>query len=181
MDKTTCRRFTFGLLFLIILTLLLAGCSGRVPGLPGGNDSPVFHPPTLPPVTVTLPATPAATQTPHPTPTPPCKNDLKFQEDLTIPDGTEVTPGQQLDKRWQVLNSGTCNWDEKYRVKLLAGPEMGAAKEQALYPARSGTQAVLRMLFTAPSEPGTYRSAWQAYTAEGEPFGEVFFVEVVVK
>jgi hypothetical protein len=102
-------------------------------------------------------------------------------EDLTVPDGSLVTPGSTLDKRWRVENSGTCNWDEKYRLKLVSGLEMGAQTEQALYPARSGTQAVLRIIFTAPEEPGPYRSAWQAYDPHGEPFGDPIFIEVIVQ
>jgi hypothetical protein len=36
------------------------------------------------------------------------------------------------------------------------------------------------MVFTAPSEAGTYRSAWQAHDPSGEPFGDLFFIEFVV-
>jgi hypothetical protein len=53
--------------------------------------------------------------------------------------------------------------------------------EQALYPARSGTQVELRIVFTAPNEPGIYRSAWQAHDPEGQPFGDQFFIEIVVE
>jgi hypothetical protein len=127
-------------------------------------------------VTATLPVS----EPPRFTPTPVCTPNLTFLSDLTIPDGTQVAPGATLDKRWQVENSGSCNWDANYRVKLIAGEQMGAPAEQALYPARSGTQATLRILFTAPTQPGTYRSAWQAFDPNGQPFGDVFFIEVVV-
>lgn len=115
-----------------------------------------------------------------PTPTPPCTPALTFLADLTIPDGALVAPGEQLDKRWRVKNSGSCNWDETYRVKLLNGPDLGAPPEQALYPARSGAEAVIRMIFTAPAEPGIYHSNWQAVDPLGNAFGEVFFIEVGV-
>jgi hypothetical protein len=117
----------------------------------------------------------------RPTPTPLCTDNLRFLADLTIPDGTVVAPGDALDKRWQVENSGTCNWDERYRLKLIAGPELGVPAEQALFPARSGTQMVINILFTAPSDPGTYRSAWQAYNPQGAAFGDPFFIEVLVQ
>ncbi|MBE0696250.1 MAG: hypothetical protein IH586_04945, partial [Anaerolineaceae bacterium] len=90
-------------------------------------------------------------------------------------------PDSTLDKRWEVENSGNCNWDEKYRVRLIAGPELSAQKEQALYPARSGTRAVIRFIFKAPLEPGSYRSAWQAYDPNGEPFGDPFFIDIIVQ
>lgn len=113
-------------------------------------------------------------------PKPACISNLTYQADLTIPDGTVVIPGQQVDKRWQVLNSGTCNWNERYRLKQVAGPDMGAPAEQALYPARSGSQALIRMLLTAPQDSGTYRSAWQAYDPDGNTFGDTIFIDIVV-
>jgi len=127
------------------------------------------HPSTLPNA--------ADLQSSHPRP---CTFALTFIEDITIPDGTFVTPGEKLDKRWRVENSGSCNWDDTTRVKLLNGPALDAPLEQALYPARSGAQAIIRMTFTAPLEPGVYRSAWQAVDPTGNPFGEIFFVEIGV-
>jgi len=80
-----------------------------------------------------------------------------------------------------VQNSGNCNWDERYRLRLIAGPAMQASEEQALFPARSGTRAIIQVVFQAPAEPGTYRSAWQAYNPDGQPFGDVIFIDIVVK
>lgn len=145
-------------------------------------------PPTL---VITLTATQfrLASPTPQPSPTPPprpptstpvCQDGLRFLADITIPDGTIVAPGETLDKQWQVENSGSCNWNERYRLRRISGPALGAPDEQPLYPARSGTQAIIRILLVAPSEPGTYRSAWQAYNPQGEPFGDPIFVEILV-
>ena len=57
---------------------------------------------------------------------------------------------------------------------------MGVPVQQMLYPALSGTDVVIRMVFIAPNEPGNYRSAWQAYDEQGGPFGDPFFIDVVV-
>lgn len=92
-----------------------------------------------------------------------------------------MSPGSSIDKRWLVENRGSCNWDERYRLKRISGPPMAAADEQSLFPARSGTQAVIRVLLTAPSEPGAYHSAWQAYDPQGNPFGDPIFIEIVVE
>jgi hypothetical protein len=104
-----------------------------------------------------------------------------FQEDLTVPDGAVVRPNEIIDKRWQVENTGSCNWDEQYSLTLLAGPQLGAQIEQALFPARSGTQAVVRILFTAPQEPGNYRSAWQAQDSQGNLFGDPIYIDIMVQ
>jgi len=58
---------------------------------------------------------------------------------------------------------------------------MGAAAEQAIYPARAGNQATIQITFNAPSEPGTYSTAWQAINPEGELFGDPVFMEIVVQ
>jgi hypothetical protein len=57
---------------------------------------------------------------------------------------------------------------------------MGAAEEQALYPARAGTQPTLRVTFTAPAESGSYESAWQAVDPKGNFFGDLIFIKIVV-
>jgi hypothetical protein len=57
---------------------------------------------------------------------------------------------------------------------------MNAVQEQALYPARAGTNAVIQILFQAPAESGTYRSAWQAYNPDGQPFGDPIFIDIAV-
>jgi hypothetical protein len=159
---------------------LLAACSP--------TETEIYRPPTLvaPVSSPTIPA-PTATstqppvETPIATPAPPCTNNLTFLEDLTILDGTLVNPGEVLDKRWQVQNSGTCNWDVSYRLALLSGADLGALPEQSLYPARNGNQAMIRIVFTAPIDPGAYQSAWQAYDPQGNPFGDPIYIQVVVQ
>lgn len=110
-----------------------------------------------------------------------CTHILGFLEDISIPDGTVFQPGEPMDKRWRVVNNGTCNWDERYRLKLVSGSALGVESEQALYPARSGTKATIQLIFTAPVESGTYRSAWQAYDPDGVAFGDQFFIEIIVE
>ncbi len=161
-------------LIVLWLTLQLLGWTGCTPEVtvPG-----IYLPPTAP-SDRSAPETASGIVSP---PAPACTNDLRFIEDLTIPDESPVRPGEQLDKQWLIQNSGTCNWDNRYRLRLISGVEMGAPVEQALYPARSGARAVIRILFTAPQEPGVYQSAWQAYTPEGLPFGEAIYIKIVVE
>jgi hypothetical protein len=116
----------------------------------------------------------------QPTPTPQCADNLSFIADVTIPDGTEVIAGSQVDKRWQVSNSGSCNWNQWYTIRFIAGDGLGAQPEYVLYPARSGALATLRILFTAPEEAGRYRSAWQAYSPADAPFGDPIYMEIEV-
>lgn len=136
--------------------------------------APTYVPTPIPPGVTVDPATIRAT------PTPLCEDSLTFLSDLTIPDGSQVSAGATMDKRWEVQNSGSCNWTEGYTLRLIAGVDLGANPQQALYPARSGTRAVIRMTFQAPIEPDSYRSAWQAYDPAGKPFGDPIFIDFVV-
>ncbi len=165
-----------------LLAVLMNGCAPAFQSETAPQQAPFFRPPT-PAGAGTLQAgqPTQAGALAFPTPTLQCNDNLTFLSDLTIPDGTIISPGSTLDKRWEVENSGDCNWGANYRVRLTAGPEMGAQKEQALFPARAGTRAVIRIQFIAPAEPGTYRSAWQAFNEQGEPFGDPFFIEITVE
>ncbi len=162
------------------LLLIIASC-GLHPqvAVPGSNEVPPFRPAT--PVPANTPTSPPAAVIPRPTPEIACVDKLTFISDLTIPDKTVVSPQASLDKRWEVENSGTCNWDERYQLRLVAGPDLGAAPVQALLPARSGSRATIRMLMTAPAKPGTYQSAWRAYNPKNEAFGDTFYIEIIVK
>jgi hypothetical protein len=110
-----------------------------------------------------------------------CSNDLRFLEDLTIPDNTTTTFGAALDKQWRVENSGTCHWNSDYRLRNIAGATLGAPEEIALFPARAGTQATIQIVFTAPFAGGLYESAWQAIDASGNPFGDPIYMRIVVQ
>jgi len=149
----------------------------------------IFRPPTRPPSTQTLPTTtpvPAiytAVPTPTATVTPteaPCTNNLEFIQDVTIPDGTSIPIGAIIDKQWLINNNGTCDWDSTYRLKWIGGDPLGAEQEQALYPARAGTQITLQVTFTAPTAEGTYESAWQAYGPDGAAFGDPIYMKIIV-
>ena len=110
-----------------------------------------------------------------------CTNGLTFSQDVTIPDGTLLAGGQIIDKQWLVTNSGTCDWDERYRLKFVGGEPLSATIEQALYPARAGAQVALRIMFTAPLEAGTFQSAWQAFAPDGSAFGDPIYMQIVVE
>ena len=57
---------------------------------------------------------------------------------------------------------------------------MGAANEQALFPAKAGSEAVIQIAMTAPVAPGDYMGKWQLRDAKGKNFGEVLFIKIKV-
>ncbi len=167
----------------VIAILILASSSCAPTTAPTLFVPPTEAPQIVPATQPTATSTPTIVPTPilpTPTSTPPCTNNLTFTRDATIPDGTTVTAGQSIDKQWLVVNSGTCNWDSGYRLKLIGGNAMGAAAEQALYPARAGAQVTLRIIFTAPSAAGDYQGDWQAIAPDGTAFGDPVSIKITV-
>lgn len=175
----------------LLLLLALSACSpAAVPTSapfipPAAQPLPVstFQPATTQPLA--LPTHTAVTASPaEPSltafPIGPCTDGLTFDEDITIPDGTIVQPGALVDKQWRVSNSGTCDWDSSYSLKHVGGDPLGAAPEQALFPARAGSQTVLRIVFTAPYEAGLYQTSWQAFAPDGTVFGDAVYMSITI-
>jgi hypothetical protein len=179
--------------FLIIIgaMLIVTGCS--LSGQRAAPDSMNYEPFIAPSLVPTSTATPVPTITPTSESSSAqtsgyevdnrlgCTDNLTFISDVTIPDGTAVEPGSTLDKQWEVENSGTCNWDESYMVRLINDEALSAKPEQSLLPARSGSRVTIRITFHAPHETGNYHTAWQAYNPQGDAFGDPFFMDIVVE
>lgn len=170
------------ILCLAALSAFLVGCKSILPvrSVPVEDQVALFKAPTFMP---TVAIVNAVTPTPQSSSTQgaECTDLLQFiAPDLTFPDGTEVKPGQAIDKQWKVKNAGTCNWDSNYTLQLMGGDAMGAVSPQALVPARNGTETVIAVQFTAPTEPGRYTSQWKAYGPSGQPFGDLLYMDITV-
>lgn len=168
---------------LILLVIILSACAEQTTPTP--FRPPTSIPPTQPlPTTTPIPAVFTETPTQQSIPVTPteniCTNILSFLDDITVEDGTAFSPNTSIDKQWLVQNDGTCDWDSTYQIKWVGGDPMGANTEQSLYPARAGTQATLRIIFTAPAIAGEYESAWQAVDPDGNFFGDLIFIKIVV-
>jgi hypothetical protein len=123
----------------------------------------------------------AATLTPRPAAPAACLDGATFLEDLTVPDGTVVLPGEALDKRWSVRNSGTCDWGPDYRLVRVGTSDIEGPAEIALFPAEAGSTAVWQVALVAPNAPGEYLGRWQARGPDGATFGDEVFVLIVVE
>jgi len=169
--------------FRLVAVSLLLFLSGCIPLSPKREEAAVFIPPTVAVTPTPIPGPTISVSTPdvpRPTENASCSNLLAYVKDLTIPDGSMFSPGESIDKRWLVENQGTCNWNPRYSLRLSGGDSLGAPKEQSLVPAIAGSQAVIRITFTAPEKGGKYRSSWQAYTPDSKPFGDPVYVEIEV-
>jgi hypothetical protein len=148
-----------------------------------------------------------ATETPLPTPEPPtstptaiyatdptqialgtpgelCDN-LSYDNatiDVTIIDGTQMTPGQDFVKTWKIKNTGICAWGDGYGL-IYAGyaDKMNGEPVPLGTLVAVGQEVDVSINFKAPTKVGEYTSAWQMSNAKGIPFGKALFVKISVK
>ncbi len=166
---------------LAVLIFLLTGCQSIPPrhSVPVEEQAPLFKAPTFLPTSFLLNE---VTPTPEyaSTQSAACTNLLQYLEDLTYPDFSEVKPGEVIEKQWKVKNGGTCNWDTAYSLQFIGGDQMSAASPQSLVPARNGTETIISLQFTAPSEPGRHSSHWKAFDPNGQPFGDSLYLDIMI-
>ncbi len=105
--------------------------------------------------------------TPGSTPPPPATTDsATFLTDLTLPDGSAVSPGQALVKTWRVRNSGSATWSG-YKLKFTGGEQMGGPAEIAIPTTAPGATVDLSLNLTAPTTPGAHSGTWRIVKPDG--------------
>lgn len=133
---------------------------------------------TLTPIPLTN--TPAATATSN------C-NVAQFVTDVTIPDGTIMTPGQAFTKKWRIKNIGSCAWSG-YLMLFDSGDSMGGPTSKSISALNPGQEVDLEVSLTAPATAGNYRGYWRI-TTNGNVLvpvvngyqGKSFYVDIKVQ
>ncbi len=170
-----------------------AGGSDLQPGddQPGtGDQQDTSLTPTwteTPAVTDTLP--PPLTDTPAPTATDtpiPCDR-ITWGKDVTVPDGTEMVPGEVFTKTWRLRNSGSCTWTSGYALVFQSGNSMGAPASVQITTGTvaPGQDVDVSVVLEAPADPGTYQGYFKLRNTDGTVFGigsdsKPFWVKIVV-
>jgi len=150
-----------------------------------GIVTPSLTPLPLPASQTPIPL-PAASNTPIPTATTNC-NMAQFVTDVTIPDGTIMTPSQTFTKKWRIKNIGSCTWTG-FSMVFDNGESMGAPASQAISTLNPGQEIDLEVNLTAPATVGSYRGYWRINTngnvlvpiANGFQ-GKAFYVDIKVQ
>ncbi len=148
--------------------------------LPDPADVPTLEP------SVNPTATPGPTGTPEPNEAG-CTNRAEFVSE-SVADDSIVPAGQTFTKTWTLKNTGTCRWNENYRVVFQGGDRMGAPDDFA-FPGRVSPQeeVELSVVLTAPGSSGTYRGDFRLQDDLGNTFGlgtnanQPFWVRVKVE
>lgn len=106
---------------------------------------------------------------------------LSFVRDVTIPDGTQVTPGQSFTKTWLVSNTGTCAWESGFAFNVVSGDALGGTAVTLNQRVEAGRQYEFSVPMLAPTnKTGKVTGYWQLSDASGRFFGDQVYVEVNV-
>ena len=198
-------------IFLLITAFLFTACAPATPIEPTADvlairtsaantvvaeftlTAAAFTSTPLPATETPTPETPAETPTPAfatdptqvalGTPGVPC-NDLSIDRatvDVTIIDGTQMTPGQEFVKTWKIKNIGTCAWGEGYGLIYLYGERMNGQPIPLGVVVQVGQEVEVSINLKAPEKAGNYISAWQMSAPSGVPFGVELNTKIIVQ
>jgi hypothetical protein len=196
----------------VIATLILAACAPATPIVPTPDllavrtsaASTVIAEFTLTAAAFTAtPLPPTATFTAEPSPTATateifttdptqaalgtpaslCDNYV-YVEDVTIVDGTSMTPGQEFVKTWKIKNTGDCTWGDGYGLIYSYGEKMNGQPVPFGTVVAPGQEIDVSVNFKAPDKIGEYVSSWQMANPQGLSFGSkenILYVKIIVK
>jgi hypothetical protein len=105
---------------------------------------------------------PVNTNTPIASATTNC-NLAQFVTDVTIPDGTVMTPNQAFTKKWRIKNIGSCVWNG-YSMAFDSGDSMSGPASKPIATVNPGQEIDLEVALTAPATPGNYKGYWRIVT-----------------
>ena len=104
----------------------------------------------------------------------------QFVDDVTIPDGTILSPNEFFTKTWRLKNIGTCSWTPSYAVVPGSGDAMSGPATQALTGnVNPGQTMDVSINLKAPSSNGNYKGFWKLRNASGVLFAQ-FYVDIKV-
>jgi hypothetical protein len=108
-------------------------------------------------------------------------DDAKWVADVTVPDGTEMTPGQDFVKTWRIKNIGSCTWGTGYTLIHGYDEKLDGVAEPLTTAVAPGEEVEVSVRFKAPAGTGEHRSYWRLQNALSSAFGEFFYVTIVVR
>jgi hypothetical protein len=109
-----------------------------------------------------------------------CKPNAAFVADITIPDNSQIHPGALFKKTWRIENNGACPWPEGTRLVFQKGDALNAPHQIPLTGVAPNRKVDVGLDMQAPLNPGTYRGYWRLQSPDGEIFGAVLYIQIVV-
>ena len=144
------------------------------------TTTPTMLPTFAPAETSAAITLPAVTQPAAVSPTASCYQ-LRFVSDVTIPDNTQMAPGQTFTKTWKVKNTGSCAWDAGFKFAFVGGEAMNGATYTLPSSVAANAEIDISVPMVAPTnKTGSLRGNWRMQTAGGTYFGDEVYVLIVL-
>jgi len=84
-----------------------------------------------------------------------------------VRDGTFVKVGSTVEQSWEVENAGFVVWEDRTLKEIGREGLVPAVEAVPLPRTEPGQRVRMAVSFTAPAEPGSYRSVWKMVRADG--------------
>jgi len=147
----------------------------------------IAPPPTATPLPIptqpipAIPTSPSGASGPAPILPGESPDNAIFVEDVTVPDGAVFWQNEKFTKTWKIENTGTTEWNTSYKLVYVDGPIMGDDLVISIInPIEPGNQVTLSVRMKAPAALGTYINYWRMMNAEGQFFGDVLYMQILV-
>jgi len=108
-------------------------------------------------------------------------DDSIYLSDVTVPDGTVMEPGEEFTKTWRIKNTGKCDWTTSYALAFVSGNAMEGTTAPVPESVGAGDAVDISVEMAAPETAGTYTGYWRLKNADGAFFGQLVYVQIVVK
>jgi hypothetical protein len=97
----------------------------------------------------------------------------KFVGDVTVPDGTTVRAGVTVQKVWEIQNTGSIPWHERYLQRMDLPPAPGTCRTPdrvLIGDTPPGDHVMISVPLTAADKPGRCWVGWKMVDASGREF-----------
>ena len=102
--------------------------------------------------------------------------------DVNVPDNTVMSPGQEFIKTWKIKNNGSCPWGAGYVLAYANYDDQMSGQFIAFTEViQPGQEVEASVQFKAPTQAGTYVSAWSMRNPAGVFFPETIYVKIIVQ
>lgn len=171
------------LLLLLAFNFILSACNLGVPAPQDNSDFATAAALTIEAVLTSPAATPTSAQvessnTAAPTAKANCEQRAtisSWMRDNVTYDAAEVNkrlaPGKGFVMSWAIQNTGTCIWDDTYKMTFISGERLTQQDSIPVMPkgytVKQGETLTINIQMTAPSAPGEYETSFSFTNAEG--------------
>jgi hypothetical protein len=107
----------------------------------------------------------------------------KFVADVSLPDGSILSPNCQATKTWRISNPGRTAWPTSVRLVHVGGALMGASNGISVPPLEPAAEFDLALPIQAPAQAGRYVGYWRLMYDEADSqrrFGHRLWCDISV-